>query len=93
MKIKIDQEKLNTFVKSNLKYLPTIIVSILAFIFVVLTYLALYPRIDKDQVLRGQERVRNLDIRFNTKLLSELGGTKVPTELGTSGGRDPFAGF
>lgn len=93
MNIKFDTDKIVTFAKTNLKYLPWLVVGIISVAFMVLTYFALYPRVDNDHVAEGQERVRSLDIRFNLKLLNELSATKTPAQLGTAGGRDPFSGF
>jgi len=93
MKINFDTEKIVAYLRSKQEYLPVITVCIVVFAFAVLTYLSLYPRRDSDHVAEGEARVQSLDIRFNTKLLSELGATKTPAQLGTAGGRDPFSGF
>jgi len=95
MKIKLnfDIEKITTFIKTNLKYLPSLIIGLIVVIFAVLTYFAIFPREDADHITEGEARVRSLDIRYNIKLLNELSATKTPTQLGTSGGRDPFSGF
>lgn len=93
MKIKFDTEKITNVIKANLKYIPAIIIGLITIVFVFLTYFALNPRKDADHLIEGETRVKNLDIRFNTKLLNELSATKTPTQLGTAGGRDPFSGF
>jgi hypothetical protein len=95
MKIKLnfDTEKITNFIKTNIKYLPVLIVGSIFVIFAFLTYFALYPRADADHIQEGETRVQTLDIRFNTKLLNELSATKTPALLGTAGGRDPFSGF
>lgn len=93
MKTQIDVEKITTYIRSNQKYLPVISACLIAFVFLLLTYFALYPRDDSYHIAEGAARVQSLDIRFNTKLLGELGATKTPALLGTAGGRDPFSGF
>lgn len=93
MNFKFDTDKIVTLAKANLKYLPWLVVGLISVTFMTLTYFALYPRVDSDHVAEGEARVQSLDIRFNLKLLNELGATKTPTQLGTAGGRDPFAGF
>lgn len=93
MKFHVDTEKITNTVKTNLKYLPAVIIFIISVTFIVLTYLALANRVDSRLVAEGEEKIRSLDIRFNLKLLSELGSTKTPAQLGTAGGRDPFSGF
>lgn len=93
MNIKFDTEKIVNFTKANLKYLPFALIGVVVVIFGLLTYLALYPGVDAIHIAEGEAKVQSLDIRFNTKLLSEIGATKTPTQLGTAGGRDPFSGF
>lgn len=93
MNIKIDTEKIINFFKGKQKNLPYVLVGIAVVIFGALTYFALYPRTNDALVVEGEEKVRSLDIRFNMKLLGELGATKTPIQLGTAGGRDPFSGF
>jgi hypothetical protein len=93
MKIKFDSDKIISFIKANLRYLPTAIISIIAVIFAILTLFALSPRENLEHAAEGQARVQELNIRFNTKLLKELSSTKDPAQLGTSAGRDPFSSF
>jgi len=93
MKIKFDIDKIREFIAANLKYLPLLIVSTIAVVFMILTYLVLTPRADASIVSASETNLRSLDIRFNIKLLNELGTTKSPAKLGTEGGRDPFSGF
>lgn len=93
MNIKIDTERIVTFVKANYKYLPAFTAGVVILTFAILTYFAIHPRQDAEKIAEGEEKVESLDIRFNTKLLTELGTTKAPTQLGTAGGRDPFSGF
>jgi hypothetical protein len=93
MKLKLDLEKYKEFIAGKLKYLPLLAVSVLVIIFSILTYLVLAPRVDRGMVSASEASLQSLDIRFNTKLLNELGTTKNPAQLGTIGGRDPFSGF
>jgi len=93
MKIKIDTEKILNIFESYIKYIPVTLATIVVVIFLGLSYFALFPRLDSNQIIKGEEKVKSLDIRFNMKLLGELSATKTPTQLGTAGGRDPFAGF
>ncbi len=93
MKIDFDFEKVIAYAKSKQKYLPWFTIGFIVVLFAILTYSALYPRENNEQIAEGEARVQSLDIRFNTKLLNELGSTRTPTQLGTAGGRDPFSGF
>jgi len=93
MKIDFDYKEIVVKLRGYSKYLPVSLAILVLIIFAVLTYLALYPQEDRDHVLEGEQRVQSLDIRFNTKLLGELGTTKTPAQLGTTGGRDPFSSF
>jgi hypothetical protein len=72
---------------------PAILIAITIIAFVVLSFFALYPRMNQTYIEEGMAKVRELDIRFDTKLISELEATKQPSELKASGGRDPFAGY
>lgn len=92
-KVNINTEKISNFAKANFKYLPAVGIGSIVLLFAILTYLALYTREDATHVAEGEKRLQSLDIRFNMKLLSELSATKIPTQLGTAGGRDPFSGF
>jgi hypothetical protein len=93
MDIKFDNEKLLASAKDKIKYLPAFIITLIVIAFGILTYIALFPGQNSALVEKGEKRVSALDIRFDTKLLKELGSTKPSVELGTAGGRDPFSGF
>jgi hypothetical protein len=71
----------------------TLLVSVIAIIFLSLATSALYPKLDSASIDEGMAKVKELNIRFDTKLISELESTKQPSEIKASGGRDPFAGY
>lgn len=93
MKIDLDKEKLTEFSVRFMGLLPTIVIIIVASSFAILSFIALYPRSDDEIVEKGLERLNSLDIRFNTSLLDSLSETNKPSELNTTGGRDPFSSF
>ena len=93
MKVKFYVEKIRDFIAGNLKYLPLLIISTISIVFMALIYLVLIPRADASIVSASEANLQSLDIRFNIKLLNELGATKSPAQLGTTSGRDPFSGF
>jgi hypothetical protein len=93
MNMKIDTDKLLAGAKESAKYIPAILIVTVVAIFGLLTYLALVPGLDKDLIAKGEARKKSLDIRFDTKLLKDLGTTKPSVQLGTAGGRDPFSRF
>jgi len=72
---------------------PVILISIAVVAFIILAFIALYPKLDPSYIAVGEAKVKELDIRFDTKLIGELSATKQPSELKASGGRDPFAGY
>lgn len=96
MKINIDFDRIRDFlkVKKNQEYIAFSFVIMVIVIFGALTYLALVPGSDEETVLEGEERVTSINaIRFNTKLLNELGATTTPSSLDATGGRNPFTDF
>lgn len=96
MKINIDFDRIRDFlkVKKNQEYIAFSFVVIVIAVFGALTYLALVPGDDEGAVIEGEERVTSIDsIRFDTKLLNELGATTTPSSLDATGGRNPFTDF
>lgn len=93
MKIAIDSDKILENLKKYAVYLPAVLGALVLAAFIILTVFALFPAEDKEALAIGRDRVQELNIRFNSKLLGELSATKNPTTLGTAGGRDPFSGI
>jgi hypothetical protein len=93
MKIKIEKEKLNKYLKQSLKALPFILVLVACLIFGILTFFSLYQMEDPAIAKQGADRMKELDIRFNTETLKTLKETKTPTSVEGNGGRNPFSGF
>lgn len=93
IKISIDKEKWSKILPWLRKFWPIILIGFAASLFILLSFFALYPKLDPVYIEEGKAKVKELDIRFDTKLLEELSATKQPSELKASGGRDPFAGY
>ena len=93
MKFEVDKNKLGKVLGDLLRILPVALILITTVIFLVLTYLAIFPQEDLVAEEAGSARVKSLDIRFDSKLLGELSNTSSPSTVGESGGRDPFSPF
>lgn len=92
-KFEINQEMISATGKWFAKNWPVLAIAVICVATAILTFFALYPRLDPEYISSGMENVEKLNIRFDTKLLDELSATKQPSELKASGGRDPFAGY
>lgn len=93
LNIKVDKETIGKAQNWLVRSWPVILIVATVMGFIVLSYMALYPKLDPGYISDGMAKVKELDIRFDTKLIDELGATKQPSELKASGGRDPFAGY
>jgi hypothetical protein len=62
-------------------------------IFSLLTFFALFPFTDKSQVDKGKQRVQELQINFDQKIIKDLEAKQKPAEISGTGGRDPFSRF
>ncbi len=88
MKIDFKNEKYEKIFKVFVRILPTLGLIVFVVIFSVLVSLSLFPGSDKVAEQAGNDKVKYLSIRFNTKLLDELNS---PIKPGTpAGGRNPF---
>jgi hypothetical protein len=90
---KIDMVKINDMYDKYKKYLPVLIMTVVVLAFVILTFFALYPFKSDALKADGEQRVEELNINFNSKILKELETKQKPSEITGIGGRDPFAKF
>ncbi len=88
MKIDFNSPKMIAIKESTLRLLPTLCVIIFVITFSVLTYLALAPRDDDSTVAAGEQKLNELNINFNSRLLKSL--TTPPASSGSSASRNPF---
>lgn len=89
----IDKEKLVNYGQQVLRWLPITSIVLTVIVFMILTYYSVVPRVDDAVRAEGSIEVQSLDIRFNSKLLSDLANTSQPSTVDGSGGRDPFSPF
>jgi hypothetical protein len=93
LNLNVDKEKLNLYLVEFLQVLPILVVVIVLMAYGLLAFFSLYTVEDSTTAKQGEERVKELDIKFNTKTLNELKTTKTPTSILGNGGRDPFSSF
>lgn len=91
--ITVNKDNLSKVLPALVGTWPYILIGFTTIVFLILSFFALYPRMNQAYIEEGMDKVRALDIRFDNKLIEELGATKQPSELKASGGRDPFAGY
>ncbi len=88
MKFDLNNPKLVAAKQSIIRLLPVICVVAFVLAFSVLTYLALAPRDDDTTVAAGEQKLNELNLSFNGRLLKSLSSPE--TSSGSSSARNPF---
>ncbi len=84
------KEKIIEVVKKRRHFLIalTAILFIAATVFA--TYNAVNPGLNNESVVEGEEKLKSLDIQFDSKTLKELKEEKAPSIIEGPAGRNPF---
>ena len=89
MKIDLSKNNLERVGQAAAKFLPGLFVIVFMISFSILSYLALVPQEDVTAKAAGEQKMDDLSINFNTKLLKEL-SANTPS-VGPVTTRNPFA--
>jgi hypothetical protein len=90
---KISLDKIKEFVQTRKKLLISSFVALLLIITIGFAYLALNPIDDPEAASTGEKALQELNVRFDTNTINELGEEKAPSLITGQGGRNPFASY